>query len=249
MKKILKITGIALGVLILLIAILFFAVHEQEPKGQNPAEADQLARAMMSAVNAADWDSTRWVQWSFRGDNDYTWDKERHLVRVEWEDFTVLLQTQSVTGKAYQKGKLLAGEAAKQAINKAWAAFCNDSFWLNPVVKAFDPGTTRTLVTLVDGRTGLKVKYESGGVTPGDAYVWILDEQNRPIAWKMWVQIIPIGGLEASWEGWTQLTTGAWISTKHEMLGRRIDMIQNLRSGASIADIGLQEDPFFEMDN
>jgi len=244
MKKFLKIFGIVVGILILIGVVAYFAVHEREPEGRNPQEADQLARAMMASVNVSAWDTTHWVRWSFRGEHDYIWDRERDFVQVEWENFKVLLHTKTVSGDAYENGQKLTGEAAQTAIDQAWTIFCNDSFWLNPVAKVFDPGTTRSLVTLDDGSTGLKVKYESGGVTPGDAYVWVLDDNNRPIAWKMWVQIIPIGGLEASWDGWTQLPTGAWIATTHELLGGEIDMIQNLQGGTSMADIGLSDDPF-----
>lgn len=249
MKKGLKILGIVLGTLIATVAILWFMVNEKEPQGKSTAAADQLAEKMMAAVNKTVWDSTHWVSWRFQNRNSYIWDKSRDLVQVTSDDITVLLHTKSIVGKAYQNGQALQGKAEKEAIEKAWNSFCNDSFWLNPVTKAFDPGTTRSIVTLADDRKGLKVKYASGGVTPGDAYVWILDENNRPVAWKMWVQIIPVGGLEASWEDWTQLSSGAWISTTHEMLGRNIEMIQQLKAGTTLEGIGLQTDPFTAITN
>ncbi len=233
-----------LGIIVLLGVLLFFSVHEREPQGEPSAAADQLARAMMTSVDIAAWDSTHWVRWRFQGKHDYIWDRKRDFVQVQWEDMLVLLHTKTESGRAYQNGQQLSGKAADKAIDKALFFFYNDSFWLNPVAKAFDVGTKRSLVTLADGRSGLKVKYQTGGVTPGDAYVWILGENNRPVAWKMWVQIIPVGGLEASWAGWKQLPTGAWIATTHELLGGEIDMIQDLEGGMYMTDIGLSNDPF-----
>ena len=33
-----------------------------------------------------------------------------------------------------------------------------------------------------------------GGVTPGDTYLWILDDSGRPVAWRVWVKILHIPG-------------------------------------------------------
>jgi hypothetical protein len=70
-------------------------------------------------------------------------------------------------------------------------------------MKVFDPGTRRGIVILEDGSEGLLVSYTSGGVTPGDHYLWILEASGLPKAWRMWVNIIPIGGLEFGWTDWT----------------------------------------------
>ncbi len=239
--KILKILGILIGVLLLIGAASIFFLSENEPAGQPTAEADALAEAMMRSVNKPAWDSTRYVKWDFAGRNQYIWNKEANVVQVTMGDDVVLLNTKTKNGKATSAGQAVANPS--DLIESAWANFCNDSWWLNAVIKANDPGTERSIVTLEDGRKGLKVEYTSGGVTPGDAYVWILDENNRPTAYQMWVSIIPIGGMEASWEQWEPISTGALISRKHNL--KAVDLlITDVAGGMNLSDVGLTEDIF-----
>ncbi len=221
------------------VAVAFF-LHESKPLGSSPDAADRLARQMMQAVNKTAWDSTRYVHWFFFEQHEYLWDKFTDSVLVRWDDYEVLLHTKTVTGMARKAGQPLEGSRAVDAISKAWEYFCNDSFWLNPVVKAFDPGTRRSLATTRDGRQGLLVEYTAGGVTPGDAYLWLLDQNHRPVAWKMWVKILPIGGLECTWEGWTQLPTGAWVATRHSFFGRSFTFITDLNAGQSLEELGVE---------
>ena len=241
MKKLLRILGYILGFFFLAIFIAWLFLNEKEPTGQLGPEADRMAELMMASVDKTAWDSTRWLQWDFPGGHNYLWDKKRNLVRVTWGMNEVLLNTKTVSGKAYHGGEPAANP--DKPIQTAWSYFCNDSYWLNPVVKAFDPGTERSIVE-VDGREALKVQYTSGGVTPGDSYVWILDKNNRPEAWKMWVKIIPIGGVHNSWEGWQKLGTGAWVASTHTFFGKKTEMISNVKAGMEMGDLEISEDPF-----
>ncbi len=245
MKKLLKILGYLLLFVIVALSILWFTNNEKEPMGKTGPAADQLAEKMMAAVGKTAWDSTKYVRWTFaNGGHEYFWDKERNFVKVAWEGNEVLLDTKSVAGRAWQNGQEVTGDAGHAIVWEAWGLFCNDSYWLNPVVKAFDPGTERSIVKLKEGREGLKVQYKTGGVTPGDSYIWVLDENHRPMAWKMWVKIIPLGGLENSWEGWQTLSTGAQVSTTHTFFGKPMQMISDVEAGMSLSDFGLVEDPF-----
>lgn len=244
MKKVLKYLGILILLLIIGGVIAGMIANEPKPVGEPSPEADALTQKMMNAVDLAAWDSTKIIQWTFKGMHDFLWDKENNLVQVNWENSKVLLHTKSISGKAFQDGQEVTDETKKnELIQAAWGYFCNDSWWLNAAVKAKDIGTERSIVTLEDGREGLMVSYSSGGVTPGDSYVWILDENGMPTSYKMWVSIIPIGGLEFTWENWETLPTGAKIATFHKSKVLELD-ISNLKSGDNWSDFDMEESPF-----
>jgi hypothetical protein len=229
--------------------LLFVACNglgESLPEGQKGKEAEQLAERMLDSIDHEAWDSTRYVAWSFTG-NSYLWDKERHLVRVEWNDKKVLLDPDRVDGKAYEEGKQLPEEEEKEAVQSAWERFCNDSYWLNAPSKVFDPGTERRLVKSEEGEDRLLVTYTSGGVTPGDSYLWILDETGRPERYKMWVSKIPIGGVKASWEKWDTLSTGALIAREHDLFIGSF-RIKDLKAAQDLTGMGLDEDPFLPLE-
>jgi hypothetical protein len=231
-----------IGVIMLSLFIIVQVLSESMPQGSKGAQADALANKMFTAINKTAWDETAIVQWTFKGMHDFLWDKKRNLVKVSWDDYEVLVVLDETTGKAWKSGVELTGNEADKLVKTAWGYFCNDSFWLNAPAKAFDPGTERSIVKH-EGKDALMVSYISGGVTPGDSYLWILDEQGLPKSYKMWVSIIPVGGMEFTWEKWTNLPTGARIATFHKSKVLDID-ISNLKSGTNFSDFGISKDPF-----
>lgn len=220
------------------VAIAIVVASEDRPVGVVGPDADARATRMIEAVDGEAWRATGAVRWTMLG-HTHLWDRERNLARVAFSGKEVWIDLHAKHGVAVQNGERLDGAAREKALEKAYAWWVNDSFWLNPVVKAFDEGTTRATV----GDNGLLVAYSSGGLTPGDAYLWWLDEQGRPERWQLWVSVIPIGGATIGWEGWTQLSTGAWVATRHPA-GPGAFELTDVAGAATLAELEPGDDPF-----
>jgi hypothetical protein len=247
MKKVLIWIG---GIILTILLGLFIAgwiAHEPRPKARPSAAADELAEKMLTALNKSAWDTTRYVAWTFRGINHYIWDREANLVEVDNGDTRVVIHTKSLNYEVLSPD--VSEDRQYKYFETAWANFCNDSYWLVAPFKVFDPGTTRAIVEDEDGRAQLLVTYESGGVTPGDAYLWQLDESNRPVSFQMWVSIIPIGGVKASWSDWQTLESGALLAGERKISDRFEVPVTGIRGGSQWSAIGLEEDPFTGLEN
>jgi len=244
MKKFLKITAVIILILVVsLVGFLYFS-SKPLPEGEKGIEAEALTDKIQDAINQKAWDSTAAVAFTFRGNHHYLWDKKHNLVQVEWDDTKVIYNNQTLEGLAYKNDKKLTDTDKTDAIKKANDYFNNDSFWLIAPFKLRDAGTTRSIV-MQDNQEALMITYASGGSTPGDSYVWLVDENYVPKAWRMWVSIIPVGGLETSWEDWKTFQNNLKIATSHKGL---IDLkLENVKAGQSIEEINDGINPFTEL--
>lgn len=246
--KVIKYLVIPLVLILCLGFACFQYLNEPLPEGKTGPAADELANKMLKAVSNDQWLETGAVKWEFLVGSKYhkhIWDKKRHFAQVEFEQYIVQIDINRRTGVVLNKSQDLSELKKLELCEKAWKYWANDSFWLNPVSKIFDPGTSRSIVEQKEGTESLLITYSTGGVTPGDSYLWILDENNRPKAWKMWVSIIPIGGLEFSWEGWTSLTTGAMVATTHQ--GIMDVFISNVRGKSTLNQLTGSKDIFAKL--
>jgi hypothetical protein len=220
-----KIFGIISAILLLLGATVYFIYNERLPEGEEGPEAEALAQKMLKAVHHEAFDSTRYIQWTFKGMHSFIWDKELNMVEVKWEDYEAVLDVDHPEKSTLKiQGQTITDDSKQELIEKAIWLFHNDAFWLIAPHKIMDPGTERRLVKLESGQEALLVTYTSGGTTPGDSYLWILNEEGLPISYKMWVKIIPIGGLEATWEKWTETETGVMLPGNHNIMGMDLEM-------------------------
>lgn len=242
MWRLIKWMARILVLLLVVLLALYLILNEGRPQGQAGPEAEALAARMEAAVKLEAWNKTGAVRWVFAGRNGHLWDRRRQLARVEWGATRALIDLNSGAGRAWVEGREASGEEQAGLLAKAKSHWINDSFWLNPVAKLRDDGVSRSLVSLEDG-SGLLVTYGAGGKTPGDAYLWIVDDAGLPKAWKMWTKIIPIGGVGSSWEDWIDLKTGARVATRHK-LGPLTVALTEVAGAATLAELEPGEDPF-----
>ncbi len=243
--KWLKRIGIFLLVFLLIGIIGFWIIDEPVPEGEQGEAADSLARKMMQAVNLEAWEDTKAIRWDFGGRRKLLWDRERHFAQVTWDEYQVVVNLNNRQGIVQEK-KYNSQEKDEELIQKAWEIWVNDAFWLNPIAKLFDPGTERRLVTLDNGEKALLITYSSGGATPGDSYLWLVDDNGLPRAWKLWVSIIPIGGFQFSWEDWQTLPTGALVATRHQSAIFTLKLTE-IEAARSLEGLVQNEDPFQEL--
>ncbi len=229
MKKLLKIIGFLIGGVLLFILMafmfLFLSVNTELPTGETGPTADVFAYKMLDAVKYEEFKKTRYISWQFANHN-YHWDRVQQMVTVFWDGYTVSLNLNDTKNSTVYYKKDVIKKKKDKYIAKAFDYFNNDSFWLLAPYKLFDKGVKRELITLSDDSKALLVTYNAGGSTPGDSYLWKVDQNYLPTGFQMWTSIIPIGGLEASCENWSTTKSGAYIANDHRVLGFGIPISQ-----------------------
>lgn len=216
MKKFFKFLGILLLVIILGFGALYLTYNESLPEGKSGDKAEELALKMATALNKEAFDATEVLEWSFRNKNHYKWYKKEGKVDVTLGDKKIKLNL-------LDNSKSIAD--SPELIEEALKNFNNDSFWLIAPYKIFDDGVERKLVNY-DGKDALLITYTFGGSTPGDSYLWILDENFLPVSYKMWASIIPVGGISATWNDLKKSESGIYLPSKHtlSLFDMEIDM-------------------------
>ena len=213
---------------LLLFGVLYLKYNEPLPQGTEGTKADLLANKMLKALNYEAYKNTDYIAWTFKGIHHYEWQKTEGKCEVRWKDFKVNLDLNNTdNSKVFIANQEYNGTDKQKLVKKARDYFNNDSFWLVAPYKVFDQGTERKLIKTEDNNDALLVTYTSGGTTPGDSYLWHLHDNGMPKSYQMWVDILPINGLEATWEDWITTDSGAKLSKSHKLLVLNIE-ISNL---------------------
>lgn len=219
---------------LLLYGFVYFKYNEELPQGENTPQADILANKMLTALNFEAYKTTDYIEWTFKKRHHYKWNKAKNTCEVYWKNNKVNLDLNNkFNSKVFKNETPITSQEKNELIEKAITYFNNDSFWLVAPYKVFDNGTTRSIVTKENNEKALLVTYNSGGSTPGDSYLWHLDEEHKPKSFQMWVDILPIGGLKATWNDWKTTKTGAQLPTFHKMMVLGIE-IENIKTKQSL---------------
>ncbi len=234
MKKLKILGSLFLGLaltFILLILFLFVCYDKPMPEGEQGEAAERLAYKMLDALAYDKYKETNLLSWTFRGKHTYAWSRKEGKCKVIWENKRVhLVLNNKQDSTVFVDDIEYTGTKKKELVDQAQAYFNNDSFWLVAPYKVFDLGVERRYIKTEEGRAALLVTYTKGGKTPGDSYLWHFDAQGVPTSFQLWVDLIPLGGLHASWEDWKTTTSGAKIAAFHQLsfLGIELTDIQGI---------------------
>ena len=147
----------------------------------------------------------------------FFWDKKRGFVEVSWDNIKVQFDKKNLKNTVVfiDKKVITDTKKIKDLTYEAYSFFINDSFWLNPLFTINSPDSEKLYVSDRE----LLVTFNKGGVTPGDSYLFSLDESYRINSMKMWVSTIPIKGIKVTFEDYILLKKKIPFSTQHSLLG------------------------------
>ncbi|QNF33535.1 hypothetical protein HUW51_12680 [Adhaeribacter swui] len=144
------------------------------------ALADKVIKNMGGTKN---WNNTRYIAWSWLGQY-HIWDKFENKFRYEKDTLVVVSDLKTKEGTVYSKGKVLTDEAQKQKIlDKQYAIWANNSYWLLMPFKLRDNGVTLKYKGEGKTQTGadvdlIELTFKDVGVTPNNRYILGVDKKS-----------------------------------------------------------------------
>ncbi|MHA6246340.1 DUF6503 family protein [Pontibacter sp. CAU 1760] len=167
------------------------------PLAAATAQSDSKAKAIADKVvqnmgGEKAWNKTRYLAWTFN--NQYqVWDKKKDRFRWEKDSLVAIIDTQTKEGKAYIAGQEVQDPEEKQKmLERAYALYINNAYWLVMPFKLQDPGVTLTHVgeeKTMDGAQAdvLEMTFEQVGLTPQNKYrVWVDQQQGLLTQWAFY---------------------------------------------------------------
>lgn len=158
---------------------------------QSPEEkAQRIAREVIDNMGGEKgWNDTRYLAWTFN-DQYQVWDKQQHRFRWEMDSLVAVISTDTKDGNVYVVGReLQEGEEKQKLLERAYALWINNSYWLVMPFKLLDPGVNLTYLgegKTMDGAPAdmLEMTFNEVGLTPQNKYhVWVDKEQGLVTQW------------------------------------------------------------------
>lgn len=153
-------------------------------EGSDPKAIEIADQVMEASGGKANWDSTRYVAWRCFGKRLNVWDKWTGDIRVESRLSIVLMNLNTMQGRAWKTGSEITDpDELQRALEYGYEAWMNDSYWVFMPFKLKDPGVT--LKYLGEGEIGgrpvdiISVTFEDVGATPENKYHVYVDKESK----------------------------------------------------------------------
>jgi hypothetical protein len=219
------------------------------PLSSDPDVLAEQAAAGMGGRKA--FDELRCLSWKFDGRRAYVWDRVTGRCRVDAHAannlLTVQFNVQTREGIVYRNRTPVPPSEQAEWLERAYAWFINDSYWLLSAVKTLDPGTHRSY----EGEQEFNGKMcptfklsfdEEVGLTPKDVYWFHIDPQTRrPAGWSFVLKGRDDPPTSYVWSEWQQVGQFILPVAFSQVGGDRVLRIQNLHA------TGIVEDAVFEL--
>lgn len=212
-----------------IIVILTVTTERTIPEGVAGPEASALLQKMEEATGIDDWNKLAAISFTFsRNGNSHFVDKGRGFIEViftkETQKTRVQYAKENMFCSAWVDEKEIPQEESAPYCERAYRAHINDYFWLNPIPHFRSTGAVSEKVK----ENELLVRFESGGVTPGDSYLFYLDSQGTPVGFRIWAQVLPLRGIRFSFDDWVTVAGKARVSRLHKSFYRNVSL-QNIQ--------------------
>lgn len=189
--------GKVLAVGIAILMVFSFVACDSNPKKAAPpfdlAGSDAKAVALADSVLAAcggqeNWDKTRIITWDWFGKRLTVWDKWTGDLRIESRMSLVLMNMNTMTGRAWKLGHEITEKAElKRAIDYGYEAWVNDSYWMLLPFKLKDGGVTLKYIkedTTSEGQLAdvISLTFKNVGLTPNNKFNVYIDKKSKLLA-------------------------------------------------------------------
>lgn len=242
---------------VLAVAFSTLAASEQrDPKAVEVAESLMKAMGGKEALAKA-----RYLQFSFLVVADGQYKVRRHHFWDTWEgryryesrpidaapEF-VLFNVNTKKGDVFVNGQKVAGATAEKALEGAYGAYINDTYWLMMPWKWLDPGVNLKYIGEEEYNGErcdvVELSFESVGLTPGDVYRgYVAHNSGLMIRWTYALET----GTTGDWD-WEYAETGTIkLASNHRNAGGVEIRMGTLGASEDIATEAVFTDPDQEL--
>lgn len=155
------------------------------------ARAMEIADEVMVALGGREaWDETRFITWRFFGKRLHVWDKWTGDIRIEVDEWVILMNINTGEGRAWVDGEETTDpEDLARTLQSGREYWINDSYWMFMPYKLKDSGVTLKYLgsgTTQEGHPAhvLQLTFKHVGVTPQNKYrVYVDPETHLVVQW------------------------------------------------------------------
>ena len=186
------------------------AAPQQSADARASAVADQVMQAL---GGRAAWDNAHYVRWLFFGRRLHYWDKWTGDVRIEMGDKLVLMNIHTRKGRVWEGGvEVTQPDSLKKRLEKGFAWWTNDSYWVFMPYKLTDPGVKLRYVgehAMQDGRPAdvIELTFAGVGMTPENKYDVMVDKETHLVGeWSYYDKASDAEPrFTLPWKGWRRV--------------------------------------------